>query len=131
MASRVTTITFHSLVLVYLSCGANVKIIECGLKPILIAVVLYPLKREQKVADVCQNWPFSPLVERYPSVATSFYRTINLYKCQPWRPYGIRLFYRRRRHRCRVNPYIASIDKMTVLKFPVKLGHENANGAAQ
>ena len=43
-------------------------------------VELCPLKRDQKVADICQNRPFSLLVERYPSVATSFYRTINLYK---------------------------------------------------
>ncbi len=41
------------------------------------------LKLEQKVVDVCQNRPSSPSVERYPSVATNFYRTINLYGCQP------------------------------------------------
>jgi len=41
------------------------------------------LKQEQKVADVCQNQLFSLLVERYPSVATHFYRTINLTVVSP------------------------------------------------
>jgi hypothetical protein len=45
-----------------------------------------PLKREQKVTDVCQTRLFSPSVERYPSVATTLYRTINLYDCQPRYP---------------------------------------------
>jgi len=55
---------------------------------ILLRVVPYPFKRSKKWPMFAKISCFSPLVERYPSVATNFYRTINLYGCQPWYPWG-------------------------------------------
>jgi hypothetical protein len=43
---------------------------------------IVPLTREQKVADVCQNRPSSPSVERYLSILMNFCRTMNLYGFQ-------------------------------------------------